>query len=102
MVQFHSVAPHFALLALDAFDQRVAFVVDHDVEHERTATHGAVFDQMLAAAARDVDADRVLFITRRARIEDVVFERHRYGAIARAEKMPPNAAAMPSTTLSTT
>jgi hypothetical protein len=49
------------LLTLDAFDQRVAFAIDHDIEDERAAADRTILDEMLPAAAAWIDAERVLF-----------------------------------------
>jgi len=64
------------LLALDALHDDVAVTIDHDVEHERTATDRAVLDEALAPARRRVDADGIFFEARRAGIEGVRFNRH--------------------------
>jgi hypothetical protein len=87
------------LFAFDPFEDRVAVVVDDHVEDKRAATHWAVLDEVLAPAGGRVDADGVLLGARRTRIEHVLFERHGYGASARAVTIPPNAPAIPKTTL---
>ena len=91
----------FALFALDSLDARVAVAVDHHVEDERPATHRTILENALAPPAGRIDAEGVFFAAGRARVENVEVEGH-YGASARAETIPPNAATIPSSTLPAT
>lgn len=49
----------------------------HDyVKYERSATNRTILDEVLPATGGRVQADRVLFVARRASVQRVRFERH--------------------------
>ena len=52
-----------SLFAFDRFDDRIAVAVDRHGEDERTAADGAIFNQLLSAAATRIDCDVVVFGT---------------------------------------
>jgi hypothetical protein len=66
-----------ALLAFHVFDDRITVAVDYDGKHERAATDRAVLDEPLLASGRRIDADGIIFVAARARVEGIRFDRHR-------------------------